>query len=65
VGGGFGKYTPDTIIKDIGKKSRDLNLRLGKVHMSEEKLRQNIQAIKVKGEVELISEGGLWVLMKK
>ena len=65
IGGGFGKHTPDAVIKDIRKKSRDLNLRLGRIHMSEEKLRQNLQAIKLKGEIELIAEGGLWVVMKK
>jgi SAM-dependent methyltransferase len=65
IGGGFGKHTPEAVINDIGKKSRDLNLRLGKIHISEEKLRQNLQAIKVKGKIELIAEGGLWVLMKK
>jgi hypothetical protein len=65
IWGGFGKHTPDAVIKDIREKSRDLNLRLGKVHISEEKLRQSLQAIKVKGETELITEGGLWVVMKK
>jgi hypothetical protein len=65
IGGGFGKLTPDVVIKDIGEKSRDLNLRLGKIHISEEQIRQSLQAIKVKGETELITEGGLWVLMKK
>lgn len=65
IGGGYGKYTPDLIIGEIGKKSKDLNLRLGKIYLSEEKLWQNIQAINLEGEVKLISEGGLWVLMKK
>jgi len=65
VGGGFGKYTPDTVIKDIGKRSRDLNLRLGKIHINQDKLLHTINVIKITGEVEIISEGGLWVLIKK
>jgi len=65
VGGGYGKYTPDTTIREIGEKSKDFNLRLGKIYLSAEKLWQKIQAINLKGEVKLISEGGLWILMKK
>jgi SAM-dependent methyltransferase len=65
IGGGFGKLTPNAVIDDIGEKSRDINLRLGKIHVSEEQIRQSIQAIKVKGKTELLTEGGLWVTMKK
>jgi len=65
VGGGFGKFTPDFIIRDIGERSRDLNLQIGKAEIRKEELWQEVQAISGKGRVELISEGGLWVLMKK
>jgi hypothetical protein len=65
IGGGFGKLTPVGVIQDIGKKSRGLNLRMGKIEISEEKLRQDIQKSNIKAKFEIISEGGLWVLMKK
>ena len=65
IGGGFGKLTPDAVINDIGEKSRDINLQVGKIHVSEEQLRKNLQAIKVKGKAEVINECGLWVTMKK
>jgi hypothetical protein len=65
IGGGFGKFTPGTLIKDIGRRSRDLNLKIGKIEISEEKLYQDIQKSNLKGKIEVISEGGLWVLMKK
>ncbi len=65
IGGGFGKFTADTVIKDIGKKSRDLNLKIGKMEVNGEQLRRDIQKSNVKGKVEVISDGGLWVLMKK
>ena len=65
IGGGFGKFTPDSVIKDIGKKSRDLNLQIGKVEIEEDELRRDIQKSNVKGRIEVISDGGLWVLMKK
>jgi hypothetical protein len=65
IGGGFGKFTPDSVIKDIGKRSRKLNLQIGKIEISEDRLRQDIQTEGVKGKMEFISEGGLWVLMRK
>ena len=65
VGGGFGKYTPEKVIQNIANKSRDLNLRLGKIHITEDELRQNIQAAGLEEKAELITEGGLWVLVKK
>jgi len=65
IGGGFGKFTPDTVIKDIGKRSRDLNLQIGKIEVNEDQLRQDIEKSNVKGKIEIISEGGLWILMRK
>ena len=65
IGGGFGKFTPEAVIQDIGKKSRDLNLQIGKVEVKEDELRKNIQTPNIKGNVEVVTEGGLWVIMKK
>ena len=65
VGGGFGKFTPDRVIKDIGKRSRELNFQIGKIEIDEDSLRHEIQSEGMKGKMEVISEGGLWVLIKK
>jgi SAM-dependent methyltransferase len=65
VGGGFGKYTPDTIISNLGKRSRDLNLQLGKVEISEQMLRRRIVESCIPAHAEVIDEGGLWVVIKK
>jgi hypothetical protein len=65
VGGGFGKYTPEGVIQEIGKRSRDLNLRIGKVEVKEEALRQEIEKSGIKGTWKILSEGGLWVIIKK
>jgi hypothetical protein len=65
VGGGFGKYTPDAVIKDIAKRSRDLNLQIGKIEVNEDQLRQMIKESNLEGKAEIISEGGLWALMRK
>jgi len=65
VGGGFGKDTPEGVIQEIGKRSRDLNLQIGKVEVKEEALQQGIEKSGVKGPWEILSEGGLWVVMRK
>jgi len=65
VGGGFGKYTPDTVIEKIGKRSRDLNLQLGKIEITEHDVWQRIKANNLEGIVKILSEGGLWVVMRK
>jgi hypothetical protein len=65
VGGGFGKFTPGEVITKIGKKSRDLNLQLGKVDRTAEDLKEEIEGISVEATFEILTEGGLWVLMRK
>jgi hypothetical protein len=65
IGGGFGKFTPDHVIKDIGKRSRDLNLQIGKIEIGQDRLRHEMQSEGVEGKMEVVSEGGLWVLMRK
>ncbi|MCX5804727.1 MAG: hypothetical protein NT010_01485 [Proteobacteria bacterium] len=65
VGGGFGKYTPKVVIDTIGERSRDLNLRIGKTEIMVDGLYEDINTGKIPGHVEIVSEGGLWVIMKK
>lgn len=65
VGGGFGKYTPEEVINAIGERSRDLNLRVGKTEITVDRLREDIRTGKIPGHTELITEGGLWVIIKK
>jgi hypothetical protein len=65
VGGGFGKYTPEGMIQEIGKRSRDLNLQIGKVEVKEEGLQQEIEKSGVKGNWKILSEGGLWVVIRR
>jgi hypothetical protein len=64
LGGGFGKFTPESVIKKIGKRSRDLNLAIGKIEVDSHQLWKDIQK-NVKGKCEIISGGGLWVVMRK
>jgi hypothetical protein len=65
LGGGFGKFTPESAIKKIGKRSRDLNLAIGKVEVDRGQLWKDIQKKNVEGKCEVISEGGLWVVIRK
>ncbi|MGD0235902.1 MAG: hypothetical protein ABSC55_15370, partial [Syntrophorhabdales bacterium] len=65
VGGGFGKYTPNSVILNLGKRSRELNLDIGKVEISEQVLRQLIAQSRLAAHDQVIDEGGLWVLIKK
>jgi hypothetical protein len=65
IGGGFGKYTPGDVMQEIGKRSRDLNLQIGKVEVKEEALRQEIEKSGVKGTRKILSEGGLWIVIRK
>jgi hypothetical protein len=65
IGGGFGKYTPGEVMQGIGKRSRDLNFQIGKVEIKEEALQQEIEKSGVKGNWKILSEGGLWIVMRK
>jgi hypothetical protein len=65
IGGGFGRYTPERVIREIGKRSRDLNLQIGKVEVKEEALQQEIEKSGISGPWEILSEGGLWVVIRK
>jgi hypothetical protein len=65
VGGGFGKYTPSEVISRIGKRSEELNLAIGKVRLTEESVRKQVQSCNLGERVEITTDGGLWVVMKK
>ena len=65
LGGGFGKFTPESVIEKIRRRSRNLNLMIGKTEIDKDHLVQDLQSRKIKGSVEFLSEGGLWVRMRK
>ena len=64
VGGGFGKYTPPEVIHQIGKRSEQLNLAMGKVRVTVERVREQVQSGNPEVEFEITTDGGLWVVMK-
>jgi hypothetical protein len=65
VGGGFGKYTPPKVIRQIGRRSEQLNLAMGKVRVTVESVREQVRESRPAGEFEITTDGGLWVVMKK
>jgi hypothetical protein len=65
VGGGFGRSTPRAVIEKIGERSKELNMLLGKTGMDEKGLLADVGSSGIDGSVEIVSEGGLWVLIRK
>ena len=65
VGGGFGKHTPNGVILSLGKRSRELNLNIGKVELSLPELTRLVEASGLGTDAQIVEEGGLWVLIRK
>jgi hypothetical protein len=65
VGGGFGKYTPAQVISRIRERSGQLNDALGRARTTVETVRDQLRLSGLEGHCEIITEGGLWVLMRK
>ena len=65
VGGGFGKYTPQSVIESIGAESRDLNLKIGKTGVTADEIWRSARGHEVEAHMEIITEGGLWVVIRK
>jgi len=65
LGGGFGRHTPGHVIRAIEKRSKDLNQALGRVRVSEEDLWWALEAAGMKDRAAIITEGGLWVVVRK
>lgn len=65
VGGGFGKYTPTEVIRPLSDRSRELNYLIGKKETTVDDIRKDLEAAGITEGVEVVAEGGLWVVLKK
>ena len=65
VGGGFGNYTPPEIISRIGKRSEELNAEMGRVRITVESVLDQLRAGDLAAKAEIVTDGGLWVIIKK
>jgi hypothetical protein len=65
VGGGFGKHTPPEAIRQIGKRSEQLNAEMGRVRVTVESVRDQVKSSHLEETCEITTDGGLWVVMRK
>ena len=65
IGGGYGKETPQALIDEIADESRDLNDRLGRKRVTEEVVKNMVNAAGLTIHAEVEKEGGLWVVISK
>jgi SAM-dependent methyltransferase len=65
VGGGFGCHTPEDVIRGIEMRSKSLNQALGRVRITERDLWSILEAAELKEKATMISEGGLWVVLRR
>lgn len=65
LGGGFGYHTPEDVIQGIEKRSKDLNRAVGRVRITEGDLWQTIEEAGLKERTTMITEGGLWVVLRR
>ena len=65
VGGGFGSYTPPDVVAKIRDRSKELNLAMGKVGIDPDGLRRTLAGIGLSDRSSVITDGGLWVVLRK
>jgi len=65
VGGGFGKYTPAEVISQIRRRSEQLNDAMGRVRVTVESVREQLRSSRLEENCEIITDGGLWVVMRR
>jgi len=65
LGGGFGRHTPEHVIKGVEKRSKALNQALGRVRITDRDLWPILEGADLKERATIIIEGGLWVVVRK
>ena len=65
IGGGFGKYTPHSVISPIADRSRELNLLIGKKEVTTGMIGRDLNESSMADRCAIIEEGGLWIIMRK
>ena len=65
IGGGYGKDTPEALIKEIADESRDLNDRLGRRRVTEGEVIAMVNRAGLASQVRIEKQGGLWLVIQK
>lgn len=63
-GGGYGVYTPDSVIAPIAEESRIKNNELGRRIVSKADLQSLLQKTHLTSYSTIVESGGLWVLIR-
>lgn len=64
MGGGFGRHTPEDVIRRLEDRSKYLNQALGRVRMTEKDLGALLEAAELKERAAVIAAGGLWMVLR-
>jgi hypothetical protein len=65
IGGGYGKHSPPELIRRIRERSEQLNAALGRVRITVENVRNQVRSSRLEEKCEIITDGGLWIVIKK
>jgi len=65
IGGGFGKFTPSDVIHPIADRSKELNLKIGKMEVTAGQVKEDIKASRALVSYRIVHEGGLWIILRK
>jgi len=65
IGGGFGKFTPPDVIHPIADRSKELNLKIGKMEVTAGQVKEDIKASRALVSYRIVHEGGLWIILRK
>ncbi len=65
IGGGFGKFTPPEVIRPIAERSKELNLKIGKIEVTAKQVEEEIKGSGISIDYRIVHEGGLWVILNK
>jgi SAM-dependent methyltransferase len=65
IGGGYGKATPQALIDEIARESRDLNDRLGRRRVTVGDVKGMVKKAGLSDHARIEKDGGLWLVIKK
>lgn len=64
IGGGYGPFVPEEVLKSIALKSKEMNVVLGKRHVRTDEVKELLNRAGL-SKSKVIEEGGLWILVEK
>ena len=65
VGGGYGCFTPGSVIDPIAEESKELNYKLGKKWVSKKDVEEMLTGAGLQQNTRILEQGGLWVIINR